>query len=577
MPAPFPDGFDSRIWGRSGRDRRGRPSVQMSMRVGVRLAMLGLGGLLMAVLPSWTTLPSAWTDVCAQTSGGTGRPTRERDPTQPPTAQDLPWPEGGGVAGGAIIDRSFADEELERVLRGEDPLRPTPSSPAARPARRLGAAPDAKGDDWPEWRGRGRRGVWDEGGILEQFPATGLEVEWRAPIGSGFAGPAVADGRVFVLDFVPDAGDPTRGRERLHCLDQESGQELWTQDWAVDYGGLMRSYATGPRATPTVEVGRVFVVGATGILRCMATISGALVWQRDYAADFGTRIPIWGIAGAPLIDGGRLIAIVGGADGALVMAFDKRTGQELWRSLPAPVGPGYGQPVLIEVGGARQLVVWHPTGLASLDPTSGAVLWQEPWEVPNAMTVATPVMSDSYLLVSQFYGGSLMMRLDLGRPTATRLWQVGGTSERPEDTRGLHALISTPVIQGDYFYGVGSYGQLRGLDARAGERLWESQELVSYGRWAAAFFVRNGGRYFINTDQGELIIARLDPDGYHEIDRTSLIEPTTNSAWGRAGAEPRPRDRIVNWSHPAYAHRHVYARNDREILAASLEAEPEPD
>jgi outer membrane protein assembly factor BamB len=337
----------------------------------------------------------------------------------------------------------------------------------------------------------------------------------------------------------------------------------------------MASYATGPRATPTVDPPRVFVVGASGMLRCHATASGEMLWQKDFVEELGTRIPAWGISSAPLVDGERLIAIVGGVPDGEVVAFDKQTGEELWRALPADAGPGYGQPVLIEAGGKRQLIVWHPAGLASLDPTSGAVYWQEPWEVPMGMTVSTPVRSGSYLLVSQFYGGSLMMRLGRDRPTASRLWQVGGTSEMPDETRALHALVNTPVIEGDQFYGVCSYGQLRGLDARNGERFWESRQLVEPGRWASAHFVRQRDRYFINTDQGDLVIARFSRWGYEEIDRTHLIEPTTNSAWGRGAGDPRPSDRIVNWSHPAYAHRRVYARNDREILCASLEGQPE--
>ena len=171
------------------------------------------------------------------------------------------------------------------------------------------------------------------------------------------------------------------------------------------------------------------------------------------------------------------------------------------------------------------------------------------------------------VLVSQFYGGSLMMQLDPTRPAASRLWQVGGRSELPEDTRSLHALVSTPVVSGDYVFGIDSYGELRCLDARTGTRLWDTQEVTTdHARWASAFFVRRGGRYFINNDKGELIIARLSPEGYEEIDRTFLIEPTTNSAWGRRQGQRKPSDRIVNWSHPAYAMKSCFVRNDSELI-----------
>src|SRR5689334_13289992 len=117
-----------------------------------------------------------------------------------------------------------------------------------------------KADDWPEYRGKGRTGVWNETGILTTFPEKGLTVRWRTPIHAGWAGPAVAGGRVFVTDFSPK--EHTQGIERVLCLDEKTGRVLWTREWETDYKGLMGMYATGPRATPTVDADRVYVVGA---------------------------------------------------------------------------------------------------------------------------------------------------------------------------------------------------------------------------------------------------------------------------------------------------------------------------
>ena len=124
------------------------------------------------------------------------------------------------------------------------------------------------------------------------------------------------------------------------------------------------------------------------------------------------------------------------------------------------------------------------------------------------------------------------------------------------------------LIIGDYTYGVGSYGELRGLDARTGDRLWMSAEMTAQARWGTAFMVQYGDRYFVNNDDGYLMIAQFTPEGYIELDRTKLIEAT-----GSAGLGPRRAfDRVVNWSHPAYANRHIVHRNDREIIRASLDA-----
>ena len=415
-------------------------------------------------------------------------------------------------------------------------------------------------DDWPEWRGAGRRGNWNETGILDSFPEKGLTVAWRTPVGGGFAGPAVSTGRVFVTDFHRFAG--MTGMERVLCLDEKSGKILWTHQWEADYRGI--SYAIGPRATPTVDGDRVYVVGASGTLLCLNTRTGDMIWRKDYVKDYATQVPMWGIASAALIDGDRVIAIVGGQPNAKVMAFDKMTGKELWRALPSDSEQGYGQPVIIEVGGIRHLIIWHPTALVSLDPATGKVYWQQPFQIHMGMTLATPVFSGGRLLVSCFYNGSML--LELAGDKARMLWK--GKSNSEIDTDGLHTVVNTPVIDGDYIYGICSYGQFRCLNLKTGERVWETMEVTrEKARWASGFMVRHDDRYFINNDRGELIIATLSPRGYQEISRTALIKPTS---------DPGNRRELgtVNWSHPAYANRHVIARNDEEIISLSLEKQP---
>ena len=415
--------------------------------------------------------------------------------------------------------------------------------------------------DWPEWRGKGRLGFWSEDGILQRFPPSGLKVKWRAPLSGGYAGPAVAQGRVFVLDYLAKTG--RKGAERVMALDENSGRRLWTRSWKTDYTGLSGSYAIGPRATPTVDNSRVYILGAKGALLCLRSDSGEILWQKDFVRDYGTEVPVWGMVGAPLVDGPRLIALVGGQDGAKVVAFDKQSGRELWRALPSDSEPGYAPPILITAGGHRQLIIWHPKAVSALNPRTGEILWQQPFRVDKGLSVATPVFSNSRLLVSAFVNGSMMLELDRQYPVARLLWQGGSDSEIETDT--LHSLISTPVIDGETLYGVGSYGHLRGLNATTGERLWETLAVTGEkARWATAFLVRHQNRYFISNDRGELIIAKLAPSGYREIDRTRLIAPTSHMGIGRrqAGA--------VNWSHPAYANRHIFARNDGEILCASL-------
>ncbi len=416
--------------------------------------------------------------------------------------------------------------------------------------------------DWPEWRGRGRLGVWTETGILERFPETGLEVLWRAPLRGGYAGPAVAGGRVFVADFVSTR--VLRGTERILALDAATGRVVWSREWEVNYAGMSDTWAIGPAATPTVDGGRVYVLGRAGALWCLEADTGAVLWQTDYMKNYGAEMPTWGFTGAPLVDGDRLLCLVGGAPDAKVVAFDKSTGKELWRALPSTSEPGYAQPVIIEAGGTRQLIIWHPVAVTSLDPATGRVYWEEPFKVEYGMTVPTVVHSGARLLVSCFYNGSMMLTLDDARPAARVLWK--GSSDSEVQTDGLHSVVCTPIVDGDYIYGLCSYGQLRCLRASTGERVWETQAVtVERARWASGQIVRHGDRYFINNDRGDLIIARMTPAGYEEISRTALLAPTSNPGNRRALQR-------VNWSHPAYANRRIYARNDEEMLCASLAA-----
>jgi len=423
----------------------------------------------------------------------------------------------------------------------------------------------ARADDWPQWLGPQRDGVWREKGILKEFLSGGPKVRWRAPAGAGYSGAAVVGNRVYLTDRIvapktstpsdPFARGQIPGVERVLCLDEGDGKVIWKHEYDCPYD---MSYPAGPRATPLVESDRVYTLGAEGNLLCFQRDSGEVIWSRDFKRDFGARTPLWGFAGHPLIEGNKLVCLVGG-QGSVAMAFDKMTGKELWRALSAKE-PGYCPPTMIEAGGRRQLIIWHPESINALDPETGALFWSVPMEVRSGLSIPTPRQHGDLLFITSFYNGPIMLRLAKDKPGATVLWRGKSNSER--NTDGLHSIIPTPFFDGDYIYGVCSYGQLRCLKAATGERVWETFEATTGGkevRWANAFLIKNGDRFFLPNEKGDLIIARLTPDGYHEISRTHLLEPT-NTAAGRD----------VVWSHPAFANRSIYARNDKELVCASL-------
>ena len=433
----------------------------------------------------------------------------------------------------------------------------------------VSAAVPLAASDWPEWRGAGRLGVWTDTDILDEFPAGGLRATWRVPVGGGYAGPSVADGRVFVTDASRADPRSTAVVERLLALDEATGEILWTREWDTNYAGLQLIYATGPRATPTVDGDRVYAVGATGRLLALDVADGSVLWQTDYVRDFNADVPSWGISGAPLVDGDRLICLVGGEPDAKVVAFDKLTGEVLWQALSSDWEPGYTAPILIEAAGTRQLIVWHPRAVSSLDPETGAVYWEIPHIVDMGMSISTAVRNGPYLMVTSQWGGARMLRLTESHPDATLVWEGVGQSD-PEHGRvfdTIDSVMSTPVILGDHVYGVDGYGVLRCLELRTGRRVWETDALIgARANHGTAFFVRHGDRYFINTDAGELVIARLSPAGFDEISRTHLIDPTSPVTRRR----PQGQGPVVHWSHPAYANRHIITRNDEEIVRFSL-------
>lgn len=428
-----------------------------------------------------------------------------------------------------------------------------------------------RGDDWPQWGGPLRDNIWRENGILEALPEK-LSYKWRTKIGAGYAGPAVARGRIYVTDRVLEKGAQNpdnpfdrrrvKGFERILCLDESDGKILWKHRYPCQYA---ISYPYGPRATPSVDEGRVYCVGAMGDLHVLETATGKVLWSKQYEKDFGTEINTWGASAAPLIDGNKVILLMGGANGACVVALDKHDGREIWRALDAD-DPGYCPPVIFEVGGRRQLIVWTPQALHGLDPERGKLYWRQPFKVNAGLSVPTPIFDAgrSLLFVTSFYNGPLMMKLDTQSPTAKLIWKGNSDSERKTDK--LHAIMCTPSFLDGYIYGVCSYGQLRCLEAATGKRVWETLEATGSGRWWNAFLIRHEDRYFIANEQGELITAKLSPQGYEETSRASLIRPT------------RPvQRRMVVWSHPAFANRSVYARNDEEIVCVDLRSESPPE
>jgi outer membrane protein assembly factor BamB len=419
------------------------------------------------------------------------------------------------------------------------------------------SAMTAVADDWPGWRGPQRDGVWRETGIVEKFSVPQLEIRWSEEISSGYSGPTVADGRVFVSDRVVEDDQQW---ERVHCREAFTGRHLWTHTYDCPYVDV--GYQAGPRGSVTISDGAAYSLGTMGHIHCLEATSGDVLWRKDLNTEYRIRMPEWGIACSPLVEEDLVIVQIGGSDGADIIAFDKRTGKERWRALDDPTS--YSSPIVIEQAGQRVLVCWTGARVVGLNPQTGELFWEYPLAPQRFVRAcASPVWKGNRLFVSGFFDGSLMLRLHDKELSVAKTWRRVGPDERTTD--GLHTNIAEPLILGDHVYGIDSYGHLRCLSASDGSRVWESLEVVPKQRWSTARFIVNGKNIWIFTERGELIIARLSPDGYEEISRAKLIKPTKVQLPTRRGG--------VCWAHPAFAGRHVFARSDEELLCASLEAE----
>jgi len=425
--------------------------------------------------------------------------------------------------------------------------------------------------DWPEWMGSNRDGVWRETGIVDKFPTGGPKVLWRVPLGPGYSGPSVANGRLYVMDRQPTPGADGKpanvhgantGKERLVCLEATTGKVLWIQEYDCDY---KLSYGAGPRSTPLVRDGRVYALGAMGDFKCHDANTGDVIWSRNLPKEYKCSPPVWGYAAHPLLDGDRLYTLAGGEDSAVV-CLDKNTGKEIWKALTA-TEVCYSPPIITEAGGKRQLIIWMDETINSLDPATGKSYWSidyPPDGSPQrpAACIVQPQRSGDYLFVSSYYHGPMMLKLAADKPAAEVLWK-----DKTKNLRkliGLHSLMASPIIKDGHIYGTCANGELRCIDVKTGDQLWEDFSATGGKKTdcGTAFIIPQGDRYILFNDQGELILAHLSPKGYTEIDRAKIID-----------AVEVARGRTVVWSHPAFANRCVFVRNFKEIICVSLTQE----
>lgn len=407
--------------------------------------------------------------------------------------------------------------------------------------------PGIRAEDWPQWRGANRDGVCSETDLLDFFPADGLKVRWRVPVGPGWSSPVVAKGRVYLTDSQLER---PRAKERVLCFEEATGKPLWTFSYDVSYPvwAFTDKQEYGPVATPIVRDGKVFTLGANGHVHCLDASKGNVLWRK--ALDQQYQVRVLECRASPMIEGNLLILFIA-KSGASVIALDKTSGKEVWTALDERATNS--SPVVISAGGQKELIVWTTDSVSSLDPATGKTYWRQRLLTKVDDAVSTPIFHENLLLI-----GGLMLKVDIDKPAVSVLWP-----DTQAVSRRILSNTSTALFRGDYLFSARSSGELVCLEARTGKQVWETDKVTDLKTGASIHLTSNGNSVFLYTDKGELVRAQLTPKSYQEISRTRLLEPT----YAFSG-------RKVAWSPPAYANRQVFARSEKELVCASLAKKP---
>ena len=380
---------------------------------------------------------------------------------------------------------------------------------------------------WPDFRGPNRDGRYDETAIRTDWPKDGLPRMWKQPIGLGYASFVVADGRAFTIE-------QRRRQEVVSAYDVETGRELWTHGWDASF--VESQGGDGPRATPTYDDGRIYALGALGELRCLDAPSGALVWRRNILADSDAPNLSWGVAGSPLIVDDKVIVLPGGSRGQSVVAYRRTTGEPVWKSLDDR--QAYTSPMLVTLGGVRQILVVTAERAVGLTVDQGRLLWEYPWVTQMGISVAQPlVLGNDRVFLSAGYGhGAAVFEV-------TRTGDSFSTRAVWENTRMKNKFTSSVLHQG-YIYGLDE-AILACLDAATGEQKWKG------GRYGYGQIVLAGDRLIVLAENGEVALVKATPERFDEVAKFQAIE-------GKS------------WNHPVIADGRLLVRNIQEMAAFDI-------
>ena len=383
---------------------------------------------------------------------------------------------------------------------------------------------------WPQFLGPARNGVYSGNDLAVKWPAVGPAIVWKKDVGAGFSGPVVAEGRLILFHRVGD-------KEVVEALDAATGGGTWRFEYPTQYRDDF-GFDEGPRSAPTVDGGRVYTFGAEGMLHCVDFATGKKIWSVDTRRQFQVAKGYFGAAGAPLVDGGRVLMNIGGATAGLV-AFDAATGKTLW-TVPNQEA-SYSSPVAATIQGSRQALFFTRSGFVDVDPASGKVRYELPWHarMKASVNAATPVVVDDFVFVSASYGTGAVL-LQIGSNGLKKIW---------ESDDALTNHYATSVYNDGFLYGFHGRqeeGQsLRCIEFKTGKVRW------NVDGFGAGTVTLAGDKLLLMREDGELVLAAASPAGFRQISAAKVLPPTVRA-------------------YPAIANGRMYVRNEKTLACLNL-------
>ncbi|MCA1558701.1 MAG: PQQ-like beta-propeller repeat protein [Acidobacteria bacterium] len=397
-----------------------------------------------------------------------------------------------------------------------------PAAPSSPPAETASSAPY-----WTDFRGPRRDGHYRERPVRTSWPAQGLTPVWKQPVGGGYASFVVAGGRAFTIEQRAD-------QEVVAAYDVPTGREVWTNQWPAKFSELLGG--DGPRATPTWSDGRVYALGAQGELRCLDEATGRVVWRINILEDNAATNLQWGMAASPLIVDDTVVVLPGGPNGRSVVAYDRRTGARVWSALDDR--QAYSSPMLVTLGGVRQIVVLSASRLMGLTPENGRLLWEHPWVTQFDINAAQPlVVGPDRVFISSGYGVGAAV-LELARSgdafTVREVWR---------NIRMKNQFTSSVLHEG-FVYGLDE-AILACVNVASGDLKWKG------GRYGYGQVMLASGHLIVLTEDGDMVLVRATPERHEELVRFPVLDGKT-------------------WNHPAMAGGYLLVRNLKDMAAFDL-------